>query len=284
MPPCAGLCAHIELSRISNYIVCETFGIAPRNYHPRQSTKTIDKALKMLQDWELQLPASLQMPHDLNHADPSCCILHMAHNQLIVLTTRPIFFASAKQAVAQQVVRGTYSFQQCSEAIHIPACLAAAHRNLLLAERLVRSGRKLLQAGLHFVFNAAVILLLKRLTRSTRPGESDASRNQTVSMDEGMEASICFAIETFEGEAKTGTHYPRDCCRILQDLNTLTDRCMARQDYNDLSQADMSLYARPPLMGIPHSEQLFGTDNNIRAQLMNWMQSDGLQPHDSLFI
>jgi hypothetical protein len=284
MPPCLGLCAHIELSRISNYVVCETFGIAPRNYSPSQSTQSIDTALKMLESWEMRLPASLQMPHDLNHSDPSCCILHMAHNQLTVLTTRPIFFAFVKQAVAQQVVRGICSSPQYSEATYIPACLTAAHRNLLLAERLVSSGQKLLQAGLHFVFNAAVILLLKRLTRSTRHGESGTSKCSTSSDVEEIEASISFAIETFKEEAKTGTHYPRDCCRVLKDLNALTERYVAWQDYIDLGRADMPNYAQPALMGGPHSEQPFDRANAIPAEMLIWMQNDGLQPQNSLFI
>jgi hypothetical protein len=100
--------------------------------------------------------------------------------------------------------------------------LAAAYDNLILGNCIKSSGRKLLQAGLHFVFHAAVILLSENFMRSIRPRESDASRNLTMFSDAGIEANIRFAIETFEEEAKTGTRYTRENCRVLQSLNALT--------------------------------------------------------------
>ncbi|RYF36425.1 MAG: hypothetical protein EOO38_27695, partial [Cytophagaceae bacterium] len=172
----------MELSRISGYILCETFKIAPRNYTSSFPTNNIDIALKMLQTWQEQLPAVLQMPESLMHSDPSCNLLHMAQNQLVILVrnpslqiagqesseilpspqvTRPVLLAAVKRSVAQRLAQGRPP-QHC-QARHIYACSAAAHRNLLLAQQITLSGRKLLQAGLHFVFNAAVVLLLKRI-------------------------------------------------------------------------------------------------------------------------
>jgi hypothetical protein len=291
MPSCAGLRAHVELSRISGFIVCETFQIAPRNYTPGQSIDNIDTALEMLRTWELQLPSRLQMPKDLHHPDPSCCILHMAHNQLIVLTTRPIFFGAVKQAVAQHIVRGELFSEDRAQGSHIQACLAAAHRNLLLAQIVRQSGRRPLQAGLHFVFNAAVILLLKRLMRSrssTQPGSSDLHALVETSVDDQSESSIRFAIESFEEEAKTGTHYPRDCCRILRDLNTLTYCYVSPRKEADLPYSNVIEHAH----GGPRADNKRNSVTDLRTvqlpfsegdigyeEIMTWMRADGLHLH-----
>lgn len=296
MPSCAGLRAHVELSKVSNYIVCETFKIAPHNYGRGQSASDINTALDMLRTWQLRLPPSLQIPDDLNHFDPSCCILHMAHNQLILLTTRPIFFAVIKQAVAQRVVHGNYLPEDFGQAPHILTCASAAHRNLILAQRFVQSGRKQLQAGLHFVFNAAVVLLLKRLMRNTvdiEPGESSTRSPSAMSLEDDVEPSIQFAIKSFEEEAKTGTNYPRDCCKILQDLNTLTMRCIAWQVQPMTQQRNVTEYIHPGLHAdneaicaadLHAPQQLLGEGDAGYAELMTWIPSKHLQLQSSFLI
>jgi hypothetical protein len=249
----------------------------------------------MLRTWQLQLPLSLQMPDDLTQPDPTCCILHMAHNQLIVLTTRPVFFAAVKQAVAQRVVRGEHLLEEAEQGPYLPACSAAAHRNLLLAQRLLNSGRKLLQAGLHFVFNGAVILLLQRLIRSTVPiesGKANVRSTSLASLRDDYEPSIEFAIRCFEEEARTGTHYPRDCCKILQDLNELTDRYVRYQE-QPKQQKHTAEYVHPGSFADSMSKfagdtnassQLFGEGAPFYAEIMTWVQGDGLQVQDSLYI
>jgi hypothetical protein len=291
MPPCAGLRAHVELSRISGFIVCETFQVAPRNHTPGQPIDNIDTALEMLRIWTLQLPACLQMPKDLTHPDPFCCILHMAHNQLIVLTTRPVFFAAVKQAVAQQIVRGEYLSEDRARQGHIQACLAAANQNLHLAQRAYQSGRRPLQAGLHFVFNAAVILLLKRLMRSrpdAQPGNSDMHTILDPSDEDQFEANIRFAVESFEEEAKTGTHYTRDCCRILQDLDALTYRHVTPRKQSDFPYRNVIEYTH----GGPQANNKRGSVTDLHTvqpssneglanydEIITWMRADGLHLH-----
>ncbi len=46
---------------------------------------------------------------------------------------------------------------------YIEDCAAAAHDNILLAKRVIESNGRLLQAGLHLTFNAAVVLLLNNI-------------------------------------------------------------------------------------------------------------------------
>jgi hypothetical protein len=291
MPPCAGLRAHVELSKIAGFIVCETFQVAPRNYTSGQSVDNIDTALEMLRAWRLQLPSFLQMPKDLSHPDPSCCMLHMEHNQLIVLTTRPVFFGAVKQAVAQQIVRGEYPPEDLAREGHIQACLTAANQSLHLAQRVQQSGRRPLQAGLHFVFNAAVILLLKRLMKSRtdpKPGNSDLHTILEPSVEDQFEANIRFAIKSFEEEAKTGTHYPRDCCKILQDLDALTYRYVTPWKHGDLPHRNVMEHAHGGLhvdnkrssvtdlhtVQPPFSEGVASYD-----EIMTWMRADGLHLH-----
>jgi hypothetical protein len=291
-----GLRAHVELSRISGFIVCETFKIAPRNYGPGRSKNNIDIALKMLSTWQSQLPSDLQMPEDLTHPDPSCCILHMAHSQLVILTTRPVFFAAVKQAVAHRMVRNENPTNDDSLERHIEVCSAAAHRSLLLAQHVLHSKRKLLQAGLHFVFNAGVVLLLERIMKNTLTARLHDinlySTSKTVIAGES-ESSIRFAIRVFEEEAKTGTNYPRDCCKILQDLKTLTDRYLASRDQTQLHQSpitDNDLESSRATTGGTDeidshtAQQSLPEFNPSHDEMMTWMQRDGLQLQNSLFI
>jgi hypothetical protein len=287
MPSCAGLRAHVELARISGYIVCETFRIAPRSRDADRSATSIDTAMTMLQTWQIQLPHILQLPDSLSHPDPSCCILHMAHNQLILLTTRPTFFAAVKQAVAQRVVRSGNPTDQHSQQLHVRVCLAAASRNLFLAQRIMSSSR-IFQAGLHFIFNAAVILLLNRImTVQDTQGESTNHGIPTAPTNDQLEPSIQFAIQTFEDEARTGTNYPKDCCKVLQDLRALTDRYMVSR-YPILDQKKITDEVQPAqtdlTLGFTTAHQQMGEPDGIYDEMMTWVQSDGLQLHHNFFI
>jgi hypothetical protein len=295
MPSCSGLKAHIELSRISGFIVCETFKIAPRTHRPGQPTNNIDTAIGMLQNWQAQLPPNLQMPDDLNHPDPSCCILHMAYNQLIVLTTRPILFAAVKGTVAHQMIYGDDPAEESFPERHILVCLAAAERNLRLSQHVLRLNRRMLQAGLHFLFNSALILLLKRIMSSTAitgPDTSNALGTLPATVDERSQTSIQFAIHVFEEEAKTGTHYPRDCCKILSDLRMLTDRYLASRDQRGYHQMrpDHNHHYSQGLDGsksgkVPHAPQHSTRDDDaFYVEIMSWLQNPHPQLQNALLI
>ncbi|KAF1828704.1 hypothetical protein BDW02DRAFT_209842 [Decorospora gaudefroyi] len=283
MPPCTGLRAHVELSRISGYIVCETFKIAPRIDKPGYSTLNIDKALRMLDEWKSQLPSGLAIGES---TDPVCCTLHMARNQLIVLTTRPILLAAVKQAVAERYMNGQWSAQQHAHGSYISACMEAGYRNLVLAQRL-RTARKLLQAGLHFVFNAAVILLLNQILVS-----SNNNKALGVLHTDMYASEIHFAIHTFEEASKTGTSYPRDCHRVLQDLRALVNRYLSHghgiferghhpahasstQELHNATQRQKETQATPSNMN---------DSDSLHQEMMTWIQSDGLQLHNKLLL
>ncbi|CAO2649768.1 Nn.00g010600.m01.CDS01 [Neocucurbitaria sp. VM-36] len=294
MPPAAGLRAHIELARISGFIVCETYRIAPRDCRPNYSSKSIDNVLKRLEEWKLQLPSALTIPQDQPNPDPACCTLHMAQNQLIVLTTRPIFLAAVKQAVGNRFIGGHWSIEQHTHRSHLQACSAAAHENLVLAQR-TQSSRKLLQAGLHFVFNAAVILLLDRLVHGITGHEAGCSNGHMTPTPPGEDLhylEIQFAISIFEQESKTGTNYPRDCCKVLRDLRALVGHHIT-QSQLDFRQGDITHRTRNDLAmqsgldqspGASSSQPSSSEDSELYQEMMTWVQRDGLQLRDSLHI
>jgi hypothetical protein len=284
MPSSEGLRAHVELAKISGIIVCETFRIAPRQPPTDSSASSIDTALAMLQSWQAQLPPNLQMPGNLSHIDPSCCILHMAHNQLVLLTTRPIFFSAVKQTVAQRVVQSRSPTEQHPQRLHVHLCATTAHRNLLLAQRITESSRRLLQAGLHFVFNAAVILLLNRIM--SMQGLDIGHSRPTATTHEQLESGIHFALQTFQNEARTGTNYPKDCYRVLQDLKALTDRYIASR-YSAMDQKHDKIHSTGDdfsSLGLPTAQPQLGATDGVYEEMMTWVHSDGLQFHDGLFI
>jgi hypothetical protein len=242
----------------------------------------VDGALKLLEDWKLQLPSVLAVDID---ADPAVLSLHLASNQLVVLTTRPILLAAVKQAVAERYMNGQWSIQQHAHSKYVQACSEAAQRNLLLAKRL-RAMRKLLQAGLHFVFNAAVILILDQILRSSSIEGTPTLLNIAVYTSE-----IDFAMRTFEEESRTGTNYPRDCYKVLQDLKALVDRYLSHGHGHFEQGNDPGLVISTP--GQQYSAQrgleTQGNASNITTgtvyqELRTWMQSDGLKLHNSLLI
>lgn len=283
MPPCVGICANIELARISGFIVRETYGIAPQNPRAAGSEASIDTALKMLHDWRSRLSEKLEDPLEQTPLDPACCTLHMSYNQLIILSTRPVFFAAVKRAVAEQVFRELSSSDKASHEAHTRSCTEAAQRNLELAQLL--QSRNWLQSGLHFLFNAAVVLLLSRISWACE---------HMIDSDRAIEgphaAEISFAIHVFEQEAKTGTNYPRDCCMVLQDLKVLTDRfvltrCAANSQTRSIvrnSDSSVSQSAPPSL----HSPMHGSNDNShvYYEEMMSWAQPDGLQLQDTFHI
>jgi hypothetical protein len=249
----------------------------------------------MLQVWRSQLPSALQMPDDLCNPDPSCCVLHMAYNQLIVLTTRPVFFAAVKQAVAKRLVHGCQSNKPSSFSPQIQACPQAAHRNLVLAQRLIASSRKLLQAGLHFVFNATVVLLLNQIlccTQDVKQTDSASGNKPTLCGPDPHAPDIRSALHIFEEEARTGTNYPRDCSKVLQDLKVLTDRYLAlacqavtpQTTVPDPHMDPQTQSGNSHPVSLQFSQPILLEGDDGYEKMVAWAQMDSLQLQEILFL
>lgn len=95
LPPPLGLIAHIELSKIADYIVSNTYAIAPRESVTsyRDMEDQVKAPLQMLDDWLENLPERLRVPfhspsEDVYQADGlphdrALCMLHMKWNQVM---------------------------------------------------------------------------------------------------------------------------------------------------------------------------------------------------------
>ncbi|QKD52865.2 uncharacterized protein FOBCDRAFT_238926 [Fusarium oxysporum Fo47] len=216
MPPADGLKAHVQLSRISCHIVCNTYRISPSEDAARP-VRSLEGEISMLDEWCLKLPPTVQLASNGLSDDPATCLLHMHYNQLIILTIRPVFFALVKKSFAEKLVS-----RQCSLSSHpqlplLKRCIASAEHNIQLARQilLVNHPRKLLQAGLHFIFNAAIVLMLQQLVEDLCPS-SRSEKARSLDLD--------FVIGRFEDESRVGSNYGRDCATVLRDLRVLVQR------------------------------------------------------------
>ncbi|KAJ4355863.1 uncharacterized protein N0V89_003884 [Didymosphaeria variabile] len=277
MPSSAGLRAHVQLARISGFIVCETYKIAPKKLDTNPAAPDVDKPMELLQDWLTHLPASLQMSSAQPSADPACCILHMAHNQLILITIRPILLTAVKRAVAERYMNAcSWKLEQQPQFNRIDACSKAAQRNIHLAQWVMQlyNTRRLLQAGLHFVFNAAVILLLNRVLR-----------NQSAAAKE-----IDFAIDVFTQQSRIGTNYERDCLQVLKDLKILLDRflsgsCATQQNYSANPARVSQGFINDTQFDVAQGRQILPSNGgNVYQELITWIQDDNTQLHSSFRI
>ncbi|CAF3623923.1 unnamed protein product [Fusarium graminearum] len=216
MPPADGLKAHVELSRISSHIVCNTYRISPSEDVARP-VKSLEGEIKMLDTWSLNLPPTLRLSSNGLGDDPATCLLHMHYNQLIILTIRPVFFALVKKSFAEKLVSRQCSLRTHPQLPHLKRCIASAEHNIRLARQIliVNRPRKLLQAGLHFIFNAAIVLMLQQLVEDLCPS-SRTEKARSLDLD--------FVIGRFEDESRVGSNYGRDCATVLRDLRVLVQR------------------------------------------------------------
>lgn len=189
---------------------------------------------------------------------------------------------SVKRAVAERYMNAcSWILEQQPQFHHIEACSKAAHRNIHLAQWVMQlyNTRRLLQAGLHFVFNAAVILLLNRVLRNHLAASDD----------------ISFAIDLFTQQSRTGTNYERDCLQVLKDLKVLIDRFLAgsgaasaQQVYkNDMSDVSPVLFNNTVDTHFDATQNrsfLPNDGGNVYQELMTWIQDDNSQLHSSFRI
>ncbi|GKT52345.1 putative transcriptional regulatory protein [Colletotrichum spaethianum] len=304
LPPAAGLRAHVQLARISGHIVCNTYRVAPWDHRPGGAARHVDRALQLLENWHSSLPPTLQMTTSHPSNDPACCLLHMAYNQkpkreqppmltkdpwhlqLVILVVRPIFFAAVKKAFAERYIPSDRRWDIEHHAGRISACSEAAHRNLYFARWLLSlngGARKLLQAGLHYVFNAAIVLMLEDLLVPNRHSSSAHSDD------------VNFAIGVFEEEAKTGSNYGHDCATVLQDLKSLVQRLrldgqggpstpgLASDDVavgsnSNTPTTTVSQQPQQPTFP-PPSSQFYPMDESgpLYQELMTWMDNNDTQ-------
>lgn len=133
----------------------------------------------------------------------------------MILTIRPAFLAAVKKLVAQRYLNRATELRIDTHPLHLEFrdSANAARDNLIIGHHiknyLKAPGNKLLVADLHHIFNAAVVLLMFRisfLNFRSRDG-----------------FHIQFAREVFQQEAESGSEYGKDCFAVLDELNRMVD-------------------------------------------------------------
>lgn len=131
-----------------------------------------------------------------------------------------------KKSFAERLVTRQCSLRSHPQLPQLKRCTAAADHNIRLARQILALNhpRKLLQAGLHFIFNAAICLMLRELVVDDEVAEPRDKRVLCQDLD--------FVIARFEDESRIGSNYGRDCATVLRDLRVLVGRLRTPVDTN----------------------------------------------------
>ncbi|KAM7184313.1 Fungal specific transcription factor domain containing protein [Naviculisporaceae sp. PSN 640] len=191
---------------------------------------------------EPKLPSrkDLEAPVDLTQVigrerglDRAYLSMRMSYNQLFILAIRPAFLAAVKKLVAERYFRHKELLMQPVAEGYLNRKDLSIDRHVLCQEfresgdvardtliigahiktHLEAPGNKLLVADLHHIFNAAVHLLMFRIS--------------FVNLRGGDTRHIKFAKEVFAEEAKAGSAsaraYGEDCLAVLEDIDGMVD-------------------------------------------------------------
>ncbi|KIW94579.1 uncharacterized protein Z519_04555 [Cladophialophora bantiana CBS 173.52] len=220
LAPADGLRAHIELARVSNYIVSNVYDVARQSDEPLMTTLCIQKALRLLKSWSKNLPAAVIGTEENLSRDRAVGELHMAHNQLIILTVRPLLFINVKRFTADMLLNRRTTGLEISHKAELDLCADAARRNIRLWHRLLNLQRpaRLSVSSVHYLFNAALTLQLYQLL-----AHSEAQEDYE---------EVGFVISILDVDQSSNKEYAADCARVLTDFNSL----MARLKIVDLSR------------------------------------------------
>lgn len=273
MPPAAGLRAHVELSRISGYVVCNTYRIAPWDSvnGSGDTSQSPGKVMWMLEQWKSTLPLRLQLSPDGLSNDPACVMLHMRYNQLIIVATRPLFFIAVKKSVAERLMPQGSSKEYNIQLAHLRMCIEAARNNIKLARQFMTINRhpKPLHAMLHYCFSAAVCLILESLVypqQSAAP-EQSASRS----------ADIQFALDILHcPELLKSDPNDKSCPETLHDLQMLVAR-LTTPIHVDPQIGNAHLQALGLTNSFPQQPPMpmpIESEPALYNELVNWMDDD----------
>ncbi|KAH8126021.1 hypothetical protein LI328DRAFT_166597 [Trichoderma asperelloides] len=293
-PSPVGLRAHIDLAKISRYIVCNVYRIASSDQSSATSLQHVEHALSLLQQWLASLPPALQITGQQVSKDRACLVLHLMYNQDIILTTRPIFFAATKKVLADRFLwqkshkDRTESYQGDLYMAYVGRCRDAARENIRLG-RLIRDispRQRLTHQEAHTVFNAALIMLMQQLASlQSEPAETN---------------DVAFAIEVFQQEARLGNNFGLDCLTVLQDLSFIAralpqaqvsvadEQTISAVTYTTSSEANgqvESAIAAPDIDLLESScEGQAGVELNdaLFKELQTWLENDYLEIYNDL--
>nr|BDD69325.1 uncharacterized transcriptional regulatory protein [Verruciconidia persicina] len=274
MPPAAGLKAHVQLARISSFIVCNVYQVAPSRHISFDSA--VEQSMAMLEQWQKNLPPSLQMSPEGLSTDPAACMLQMHFNHLIIHTLRPSLLARLRNHCNSTAASRGHASQQASSSCsaspsahgstpptHYSEALAsAAQRNMRLARHVatLHRPRRLLHSGLHFVLTAVLCFQLQALLG-----------DETAPMRE-----VDFAIELFERESQTGNSYGFSAASALKDIRSLMVMVKSGSNFAAASamELDTSLDQTASWITGEMEHDSNPASSGLYEEVLSWMDQD----------
>ncbi|KAG0136434.1 hypothetical protein HOY82DRAFT_599049 [Tuber indicum] len=230
LPSGVGLSAHIRLCRIIGDIVSKVYRIRKVPSGPLRETqdviKTIEKVHEELSAWSETLPPEIKLVNGISR-ERSVVLLHLLHNQMYILTTRPSLLLAAKQRTAALCLSSdnTPSLPAHIEG-HVSVCISAARRNIMLVKQLEELGGVSHHSFTdnQYIFTAIVVLLLSRLVREgDQMGSFMAGANEIPTNDE---KDISFGILTLSRFGERGNETAADGARISSELDAAVSRIL----------------------------------------------------------
>ncbi|KAM7185715.1 Fungal specific transcription factor domain containing protein [Rhypophila sp. PSN 637] len=192
-------------------------GNMPEQHQVLRSEGPVNSLARLLGD--SSSAPSLEQVHNLKVGRDLTQDLGDRSKQLFILAFRPAFLSAVKKLVAVSYLNHREGLHQQDQIEEHPlkyefrASVEAARSNLMMGthikEHLKAPGNKLLVADLHHIFNAAVVLLMYRISFV------NWRTNDTYHID--------FARKVFEEEASSGSVYGKDCFAVLDELNRMVD-------------------------------------------------------------
>lgn len=256
MPSPAGLCAHVELSRVSERIT-STLGPSDGPLYDAE------KSLALLDKWQSKLPAHLRLSTEGVSDDSATCNLHMLAIHLVVLSHRPALIGAVKAfnlSAASTCTLSPSEKDSCkSSALHIMRL--ARHTATL------HQPRRLLRSALRFVFSSALCLVVLSMLGADDDAESAYE--------------IEFAKGLFDREAQSGNTYGQSCAATLRELQALAAQVKGEATAMELEQAiESHLVPTSSWHGMSlFSEDAMGLDTMtaLENDVLSWMdQEDNL--------
>jgi hypothetical protein len=212
MPSAMGLSVHIELSRITNYVAANVYGVSKHIAEPRSTALCVHKALHMLKQWEHDLPALLRYEPNQLKQDEAVYELQMGVNHVKILAVRIWLFDAVRTVTIFS--RGNDADILHSEEIEI--AIAAARQTIWLVKNLpqLEVQKNMVHAIIHYVFNAALALELYQIVSRT---PSAADRND-----------FSLVIALLSKQQGSNKPFATDCATVLSDLSCMIGKLRER--------------------------------------------------------
>lgn len=184
---------------------------------------------------------------------------------------------------------GTSSLQAHPRFEYLRRCICASLHNIQLARHFIYLShpRKLLQAGLHFIFNAAVVLILQELVHTE--GEDVANGQVYSYFPHAHDTDIDFVLANFQEEADGGNNYGKDCVTVLRDLRFLVKKIKSKLDscsrcalsvhpavssYNGKGMISGNTMADQEMTTTMTPSVQIGQEQTLYYQLLSWIENE----------